>query len=124
MNVLDSSCWLEYIADSPLAGLIEPVMKNREELIVPSITIYELIKKLLLEKDQDYALNIARQMMQGTVINLDGDLAIYSAMIGKNYHLPLADSIIYATALKYRCTLWTTDQHFEELPNVRYFPKP
>jgi PIN domain nuclease of toxin-antitoxin system len=59
----------------------------------------------------NYALNIACQMMQGTVINLDGDMAIYSAMIGKDHHLPLADSIIYATALKYQCTLWTLDQH-------------
>jgi predicted nucleic acid-binding protein len=67
MNLLDSSCWLEYVSDSPLAGVIEPVIKNSKELIVPSITIYEVVKKLLLEKDQDYALNIARQMMQGTV---------------------------------------------------------
>jgi predicted nucleic acid-binding protein len=57
------------------------------------------------------------------VINLDGDLGIYSALIGKDYHLPLADSIIYATALKYECTLWTTDRHFEKLPNVHYFSK-
>jgi predicted nucleic acid-binding protein len=103
--------------------VIEPVIKNGKELIVPSITIYEVVKKLLLEKDQDYALNIARQMMQGTVVNLDGDLGMYSAMIGKDHHLPLADSIIYATALKYKCTLWTTDQHFEKLSNIRYFPK-
>jgi predicted nucleic acid-binding protein len=123
MNLLDSSCWLEYVSDSPLAGVLEPVIKNTKELIVPSITIYEVVKKLLLEKDQDYALNIARQMMQGTVVDLDGDLGMYSAMIGKDYHLPLADSIIYATALKYKCTLWTTDQHFEKLPNIRYFPK-
>jgi predicted nucleic acid-binding protein len=123
MNLLDSSCWLEYISDSPLACLIEPVIKNLQELIVPSVTIYEVAKKLLLEKDQDYALNIVRQMMQGIVINLDGDLGIYSAMIGKDYHLPLADSIIYATALKYECTLWTTDRHFEKLPNVHYLSK-
>jgi hypothetical protein len=65
MNLLDSSCWLEYIADSPLAGAIEPIIKNIKELIVPSITIYEVAKKLLFEKDQDYALNIARNAPYG-----------------------------------------------------------
>jgi predicted nucleic acid-binding protein len=123
MNVLDSSCWLEYIAGSPLAGMIEPAIDSIGELIVPSITIYEVTKKLLLEKNQDYALTIARQMMQGAVINVDGEMGIYAALIGKDYHLPMADSIIYATALKYQCTLWTTDRHFENLPQVRYFPK-
>jgi predicted nucleic acid-binding protein len=123
VNVLDSSFWLEYIADSPLAQVIEPLIKKNNELIVPSITIYEVTKKLLVEKNEDYALTIARQIMQGVVINLDGDLGISSAILGKDYHLPLADSIIYATALKYQCTLWTTDRHFENLPHVRYFPK-
>jgi predicted nucleic acid-binding protein len=123
MNLIDSSFWLEYVFDSPLAETIDPIIKNTDELIVPAITIYEVTKKLLLEKDEEYALTIASQMKHCRVIDLDGDLAIFAAMIGKEHQLPLADSIIYATAQKYQCILWTTDQHFETLPGVRYFPK-
>jgi predicted nucleic acid-binding protein len=123
MNLIDSSFWLEYVLDSPMADLIDPIIKNTGELIVPAITIYEVTKKLLLEKDEEYALTIASQMKHCRVIDLDSDLAIFAATIGKEYQLPLADSIIYATALKYQSILWTMDQHFSDLPGVRYFSK-
>jgi predicted nucleic acid-binding protein len=123
LNLLDSSGWLEYLLDSPLADTFEPVLKNPGELIVPSITIYEVVKKLLFERDEDYALTVAVQMQQGRVVNLDASLAAYAAKAGRDYRLPMADSIIYAAALLYDCTLWTTDQHFEGLPGVRYFLK-
>jgi predicted nucleic acid-binding protein len=123
LNLLDSSGWLEYLLDSSLADTFEPVLKNPGELIVPSIAIYEVVKKLLVERDEDYALTVAVQMQQGNVVNLDAALAAYAAKVGKEYQLPLADSIIYAITLLYGCTLWTTDRHFEGLSGVRYFAK-
>jgi predicted nucleic acid-binding protein len=123
LNLLDSSGWLEYLLDSPLADTFEPVLQKPGELIVPSIVIYEVVNKLLFERDEDYALTVAVQMRQGKVVNVDAALAVYAARVGKDYRLPMADSIIYATALLYDCTLWTTDQHFEGLPGARYFAK-
>ncbi|GHU54048.1 hypothetical protein FACS1894200_14530 [Spirochaetia bacterium] len=123
MNILDSSAWLEYIADSPLADIFEPVVLNTDELIVPSITICEVAKKLFLGNDEDYVYSVAVRMKRGKVINLDSELSVFAAKVGKDYHLPMADSIIYATALTEQATVWTTDKHFENLPQVRYFPK-
>jgi toxin FitB len=123
MNVVDSSCWLEYFAGSKVGDAVAGAIEDIPLLVIPSITLYEVFKKLLSETNEDQALLAVAHMKQGRVIELDADLAIYSAKIGKVNKLALADSIIYATSSKYDCTLWTQDQHFKGLKKVRYFEK-
>ena len=123
MNVVDSSCWLEYFAGSAVGESVAPAIEDLENLIVPSITIYEVFKKLLIETDEDRALLAVAHMRQGRVIDLGSDLSIYSAKVGKDFKLAMADSIIYATSLKFSCTLWTQDKHFADLSSVQYFRK-
>jgi Predicted nucleic acid-binding protein, contains PIN domain len=123
MNVVDSSCWLEFFAGSEVGEKVSPVIEDLDNLIVPSITLYEVFKKLLIEIDEDRSLFAIAHMKQGKVINLDSDLAIYAAQIGKEYKLAMADSIIYAVSKKYSAILWTQDKHFEKLELVKYFSK-
>ena len=118
-NVVDSSAWLEYLADTPAARHFAKALEDPEKLIVPVITIYEVFKKVLREKGEGEALQVASLMQSGTVVNLDADLALEAA----RYSLPLADSIILATAIAHEAVLWTQDDHFRDLPNVRYFPR-
>lgn len=119
-NVVDSSAWLEYFADTPCARHFEAPLEDTENLIVPVISIYEVFKKVYREKDENVALQIVSQMQAGKVIDLDLSLALDAG----HHRLPLADSIIYATAEKYSATLWTLDEHFKGLHGVRYFAKP
>ena len=123
MNVVDSSCWLEFFSGSEAGDEVAPAIEDTERLIVPSITIYEVFKKLLMELDEDRALFAVAHMKQGDVIDLDADLAILSARMGKELKLALADSIIYAVSRKYDAILWTQDKHFQSLEAVRYFEK-
>jgi predicted nucleic acid-binding protein len=123
MNVVDSSCWLEYFAGSQVGDSVADAIEDIPSLIVPSISLYEVFKKLLIETSEDQALLAVAHMKQGRVVELDADLAIYSAKIGEESRLALADSIILATAMKFDCTLWTQDRHFKELKRVRYFEK-
>jgi predicted nucleic acid-binding protein len=123
MNIVDSSCWLEYFAGSGVGEEMAPIVENVEKLIVPSITLHEVFKKLLTELDEDKALFAVAHMKQGSVIELDPDLAIYAAKTGKENNLALADSIIYATAKKKNAILWTQDKHFKSLENAKYFAK-
>ena len=123
MNIVDSSCWLEYFAGSRVGEEVAPIIEDIEKLIVPSITVYEVFKKLLIELDEDKALFAVAHMKQGNIIELDPDLAIYSAKIGKENNLAMADSIIYATAKKNNAILWTQDKHFKLLDNVKYYEK-
>lgn len=123
MNIVDSSCWLEFFAGTKVGEKVEPIIINLENLFVPVITIYEVFKKLLIEVGEDKAIMAIAHMKLGKVVELDSDLSIFSAKIGKDYKLALADSIIYATAKKYNCVLWTQDKHFKDLENVKYFEK-
>lgn len=118
-NVVDSSGWLEYFTDSDRADLFAPAIEDTEHLLVPVISIYEVFKKVLRERGEDDALQVASLMQAGRVVDLDGELVLEAA----RHSLPLADSLIYATALRHGAILWTQDEHFKDLPEVRYFPK-
>jgi predicted nucleic acid-binding protein len=118
-NVVDSSAWLEYFFDTALAASFAPAIEDPERLVVPVITLYEVFKKVLRTHGEDAALQIAAQMQQGELVNVDEGLALEAAKLP----LPLADSLIYATAQRHGATLWTQDQHFEGLPGVRFIQK-
>jgi predicted nucleic acid-binding protein len=118
-NVVDSSAWLEYFFDTPQAGSFAAAIEDTEHLIVPVITLYEVFKKVLRTHGEDAALQIAAQMQQGELANLDEGLALEAAKLS----LPMADSLIYATVQRYQATLWTQDQHFDGLSSVRFVPK-
>lgn len=119
MNLVDSSAWLEYFADTDRAKLFEEPIEAFDKLIVPTICIYEVYKKVLRERGEDHAIQIYSLMNMGHVVDLDSTLALEAAQ----HQLPLADSIIYACALRYDAILWTQDSHFSEISGVRYFAK-
>ena len=90
---------------------------------MPTITLYEVFKKLLLERDEDSAPLVVAHMKQGKVVELDADLSILAARIGSDCKLPAAVGIIYACSRQMNSTVWTQDSHFEGLESVRYLPK-
>jgi toxin FitB len=118
-NVVDSSGWLEYFTGSKRASQFAEAVEDTSHLIVPVITIYEVFKKVLRERGENDALQVAGMMHAGKVVVMDASLALDAARLS----LPLADSIIYATAQRHGATLWTLDEHFKDLPNVRFFQK-
>ena len=117
--VLDSSCWLEFFSNSPRAGQYAAVIENTSALIVPIITIYEVYKVALREFGAAHANQAVALMREGQVIDINLNLALSAAATG----LPMADSLIYATAQSQGATLWTQDTHFETLPGVKFFAK-
>lgn len=120
MNVVDSSAWLEYFADGPNAGFFAPAIEATEQPIVPSIVIYEVFRRILQQRTEGEALNAAALLQQGRVVELDAPLALSAAKLGLESKLPLADSIILATARRFDAVVWTQDSDFEGLPNVQY----
>ncbi len=120
MNVVDSSGWLEYFADGPAAAFFAPAIEKTAELVVPTLSLYEVFKRILQQRDESAALSAVAVMQQGKVVDLSAPLALSAAAIGAEFKLPLADSVIYATARAYEATLWTQDADFENLPHVRY----
>jgi len=122
-NVVDSSAWLEYVDGGPNAQEFEAAILYVERLVVPTICLLEVFKRMLREKGEDAALDVIGQMRQGRVVDLDADLALEAARLGVELKLPLADSTILATAHLHAATVWTQDEHFRGMDGVRYIPK-
>lgn len=123
MNVVDSSAWLEYFADGPNAKHFVKVIEEPDELLVPSITLLEVFKRISQQRNESAALQYMAVMRQSTVVDLDASLALRAAALGLRHQLPLADSAVYATAQAAGALVWTQDADFEGLEGVRYRAK-
>ena len=123
MNVVDSSGWLEYFADGPNADFFAPAIEATSELIVPAISVYEVFKRVLQQRSESEALQAIAVMMRGRGVELDAQLALAAARVSTQYRIPMADSIILATARVHGAILWTQDEHFEQIESVRYIAK-
>jgi len=123
MNIVDSSGWLAYFADEPNAKHFLSPLKRTASLVVPTVTIYEVFKVVLRESSENEALQAAVAMRKGKVVDLTSSLAIAASKLSLAHNLPMADSVILATAREFGATLWTQDSHFEKMGDVRYFAK-
>lgn len=123
MNVVDSSGWLEYFADGPNANFFAPAIENVRELIIPSISLYEVFKRILQQRSEDEALQAVAIMQQGQVVDLDVTLALSAAKTSTELKIPMADSIILVTARAYDATVWTQDEDFKGIDGVQYIKK-
>ena len=123
MNVVDSSGWLEYFADGPNVDFFAPPIEDTAQLIVPTISIYEVFKRVLQQRGEGEALQAIAVLAQGQVVELDTTLALDAARLSVEHKLPMADSIMLATAQAHDATLWTQDADFETVPGVKYIEK-
>ena len=123
MNIVDSSGWLSYFADEPDAGHFLTPLNDAGSLVVPTVTIYEVFKVVLRESSENDALQAAVAMQKGTVVELTSSLAIVASKLSLEHNLPMADSIILATARQFNAVLWTQDSDFKHINGVKYFPK-
>ena len=120
MNVVDSSGWLEYFGAGKNAGFFAAAIEDTDQLLVPVICIYEVFKRVLQQSGLGAAQTHIADMYSGRVIDLDAPLAMSAAKLSTEMKLPMADSIILATARSLDATLWTQDEHFKGFEGVKY----
>lgn len=120
MNVIDSSGWLEYFADGPNANFFAAAIEDVEALLVPTISIYEVFKRVLQQRGEGEALQAVAILAQGQIVDLDTTLALDAAKLSVDEKLPMADSIMLATARAHGATLWSQDADFEGKEDVEY----
>ena len=123
MNVIDLSGWLEYFGGGENAGFFAPAIQDLESVVVPTVSIFEVFKRTLIEKGRTDALEAVAIMYDGKVVDLDREIALIAADLSYELKLPMADSIILATARAHDATLWTQDEHFKDLEGVKYVEK-
>lgn len=120
MNIVDSCGWLEYLAAGPNADFFAPALESPAQLVVPTISVYEVFKRVLQQRGDGDALQAVALMQQGSVVDLTPSLALEAARTSAALGLPMADSIMLATARSCAATLWTQDSDFEGINGVRY----
>lgn len=123
MNLVDSCGWLEYLADGPNATFFAPAIENTDGLIVPTICILEVFKRVLQQKGEDAALQAAALMQQGQVTDLDSGIAVTAAKVSHEIKLPLADAVIVATARIHNAVIWTQDADLKGVEGVKFVNK-
>ncbi len=120
MNVVDSSAWLEYFAGGSNAAFFAPAVENAAELLVPTICLYEVFKRIVHQRTENDALQAAAVMQQGRVVDIDAPTAFSAARISIDRQLSMAESLILAIARLHKATLWTQDSQFVGMEDVRY----
>jgi len=123
MNLVDSSGWLEFFADDPNAEFFATPLKNVDELVVPTISIYEVFKHVLRQRDESAGLQAIALMKQGLVVDLTTNIAMMAAKLSLEHNVPMADSIILSSGRLYQATIWTQDTDFKGFEGVEYIKK-
>ena len=123
LNIVDSSGWVEYFENSVNADFFAPGIQKTETLIVPTICLYEVFKRITIARGEDEALRAIGFMSLGMAADLNQAISISAAQISIENKLSMADSIILATALAHNATLLTQDEHFKAIPGVQYIEK-
>lgn len=120
MNLVDSCGWLEYFAGSKAADFYAPALEDADTLLVPTICLYEVFKRVFQQRGEDAAIQAAAAMHAGKIIELDSTTALTAARVSVDMKIPMADSIILATAHILQATIWTQDSHFAGIAGIRY----
>lgn len=123
MNVVDSSGWLEYFAGGSNSDFFAPAIEDLPNLVVPTLCLFEVFKRVLQQRNDDDALRVIATMHQARVVELDSPIALRAAQLSVAQKLPMADSIILATAQSFDAVLWTQDSNFKSIDGVRYTEK-
>lgn len=123
MNLVDSSGWLEFLANSRNASFFASALEDTASLLVSTVNIYEVFKRVFQQRGEDAALQAVALMHQARVVAVTSPLSLDAARLSAELKLPMADSLILATARAHRATVWTQDAHFEGLPDVKFVRK-
>src|ERR1700688_1196083 len=119
--LVDSSGWIEFLGDGPLADRFAPYFEREERLVVPAIVLYEVYKKLLSVRGSTAGDRFLSAALRARVVPIDERLALLAARISVDRRLAMADAMIYATALAAGASLITSDAHFESLSPATSF---
>jgi predicted nucleic acid-binding protein len=123
VNVVDSSAWLEYFSGGPNAEVFAPAIESTPKLLVPSVCLYEVLKRYLLNGDKKGGLERVSAMRMGKVVDIDEGLALQASELSVKHGLAMADSMIYAVARQHDAQFWTQDVDFKGLPGVKFVAK-
>jgi toxin FitB len=124
MNVVDSSGWIEFFLADANGPLFKPVIERREQLLVPTVALFEVHKILSRSLSEDMVDRCLNVMRLGRVLDLTDRRAVAASKVARQHKLAMADAAMYAIAREFDATFWTQDVDYQSLEGVRYYAKP
>jgi len=118
--LLDSSGWIEYLIDGPLADRYASYLTSPYSIITPTIVLYEVYKKIKRDRGEEMALTLMAQLQATEVVPLTESIAYLAADVSLRQGLAMADAIVYATAQDHQVDVVTGDADLKDLPGVVY----
>lgn len=118
MILVDSSGWIEYLAERSKADLFAPYIEGSEPLVSSAIQVYEIYKIVRRDLNEERAIEAVSALRTTTIEPLAEGLALEAADVALEYGLAMADAMIYATASRHEAELVTGDADFDGLPRV------
>ncbi|MCX5859876.1 MAG: type II toxin-antitoxin system VapC family toxin [Proteobacteria bacterium] len=124
MILVDSFGWIEYFLDGPLAGRYAKYLEKPAQVLTPAVVIYEVYKKIKRERGERGALEAVAQMRNTRIVSFSERIALSAADFSLQSGLPMADAMVYATAMSEGCQIVSSDPHFKNLPGVIFLAGP
>jgi toxin FitB len=128
LTLIDSSGWLEFLTDGPLAEKYASYLSDLSQVLTPAVVLYEVYKRIRRERGEEDALVVAAQLKKTRIVPLTDTIAMRVAELSLEHHLAMADAMVYATAMLHGVLLVTSDSDFAPdsvpLPGVVYHEKP
>jgi predicted nucleic acid-binding protein len=123
LKLVDSSGWIEFFTNGPLATRYAPFLSAEHEVLTPTIVVYEVYKLIKRERSEEEALVAVSLMQRTRIVPLSEMIALTAADLALEHGLAMADAIVYATARTEGVQVVTSDADFEGLPEVLYYGK-
>ncbi|WP_233130073.1 type II toxin-antitoxin system VapC family toxin [Synechococcus sp. 1G10] len=121
--MVDSSGWIEFFTGGPNAEPFAEAIDQPERLVVPTLSLFEVFKWVMREHGEGAALQAIALMQRAEVVALSTEIALHAAQLSLELKLPMADSVMLATARAFDALLITQDADFKGLAGVNWLPK-
>ena len=122
MIALDSYGWIERFTNGPKAGKYNEIIDRTRpsEIITSVVVLYEVYKKVKRIKGEQIALENVATLTQTKIVPVDSTLSLEAADYSLEHGLHFSVALIYATARHFDARLHTSDEHFKDLPYVKF----
>jgi toxin FitB len=123
LTLVDSCGWLEYATGGANADFFESALLDTGNLIVPTLCLYEVGKRMLITQGEAAALEVLEMMQKARVVQLTPADYFAAVKTSVAHKLAMADALIWQTAQSFGATLYTQDGGLKGMSGVLFQSK-
>lgn len=121
-RLYDTRFFVEYFYsdDEEFLRKLKEELRLVKERLVSSLTIHEIHRINWLRQGKEVAaLRSSTVRRDFRIVEVNYEIALKSAELRTRHQIPMADSVIAATAMIRECSVFSDDTHFKEIPDLK-----